>query len=290
MAEDTEDTWPQRFRPEHWSQWAEPTGDRGDADAIDALATLLSLRQEHQRRRQAAESRLVARAMPPSVLLVGVAGAVASGKSTIAAALAHRLRDLPHQLSATVVSTDGFLRPNAELEAEGLTLRKGFPESYDLEALRDVHRALRAGDEHLSVPVYAHELYDVAPDPIVVDRPDVLILEGVNALQGAPDGGEGPGDLADVAIYIEADEDAVIGWFTERFVALTAEARDDPDSFYRLWCDLPDGEVRQAARDVWDGINGVNLRDHIAPSRARADIEVVKAVSHAVEELRLLGG
>jgi type I pantothenate kinase len=185
------------------------------------------------------------------------------------------------------VSTDGFLRANADLDADGLTLRKGFPESYDLAALRRFHRRLRAGDAQIEVPVYAHDIYDVAAEPTLLDRPEVLVLEGVNALQGASDGGEGPGDLADVTVYIDVDEDTVIDWFSERFVTLTHEARRDPDSFYRAWSDLPDHEVRQVAREVWDAINGVNLRDHIEPSRSRADIEVVKAPSHTIVQLRL---
>jgi type I pantothenate kinase len=275
------------FGARDWADWAQPTRGQEDPDGIDALATLLSLRWEHQDRRRAAEAELVARSMPSSVLLVGLAGPVASGKSTIAAALAGRLREDPHGLDTAVVSTDGFLRPNTDLDAAGLALRKGFPETYDLAALRDFHRSLRDGDQQIAVPVYSHDVYDVAAEPVVLDRPEVLILEGVNALQGAPDGGEGPGDLADVTIYIDVEETTVIGWFVERFIALAIQARDDPDSFYRSWSDLPEAEVRRAAHEVWNGINGVNLREHIEPSRSRADIEVTEAASHSIVELRL---
>jgi type I pantothenate kinase len=283
---DDHDRWPLVFGPDDWAHWARPEPG-AEPSGIDALATILALRWEHLDARRSAEAALVSRSLPAAVLLVGVAGPVASGKSTVAGALADRLRSAPFELDAAAISTDGFLRPNAELEAEGLLLRKGFPESYDLPRLRRLHRSLREGAEQVTVPVYAHEAYDVAPEPVVLDRPQVLVVEGVNALQGGPDGGPGPGDLADVAIYLDVSEAVAVDWFTQRFLALTAEARDDPGSFYRLWSDRSDAEVVQAARDVWDGINAVNLREHIEPSRVRADIEVVKSASHRIEQLRL---
>ena len=208
---------------------------------------------------------------------------MASGKSTIASQLADRL----DALDVAVVSTDGFLRPNAELEAAGLTARKGFPESYDLESLRLVVESVRAGATDLTVPVYDHDRYDVAGEPRRIARPDVLVLEGVNALQPAPDGGVGPAALIDAGLYIDVPESIVIDWFVERFLSLTREAEHDPTSFYGLWVGLPDADVERAAREVWAAINGVNLREHIAPSRRSADIEVVKDADHDVAELRL---
>jgi type I pantothenate kinase len=289
MVDDRPAGWPQRFGPDDWHRWATAAG-RAEPDGLDALAALLSLRWHHRRRRRSAESELLGRSMPTPVMVVGLAGAVASGKSTIAAALAERLTDEPYRLDTAVVSTDGFLRTNADLDAHGLTLRKGFPETYDLAALRRFHRRLRAGDALIPVPVYAHDVYDVAAEPEILERPEVLIMEGVNALQGAADGGEGPGDLADLRVFIDVDEDTVLEWFAERFVALANDAEHDPDSFYRSWSGLSDHEVRQVAREVWDAINGVNLRDHIEPSRSRADIEVAKAPSHEIVELRLHPG
>lgn len=287
MAAEFRAPWPQVFEPGDWAEWARPGWADGGPDGIDALATLLALRREHQDRARRAEAELVGRPLPPSVLVVALAGPVASGKSTIAAAVAERLRSATFGVSGAVVSTDGFLRPTEELEAEGLLMRKGFPETYDLPSLRALVGSLRAGDDQITVPLYSHETFDIAPEPAVLDRTDVVVLEGVNALQGARDGGAGPADLADVTVYVEADEGAVIGWFVERFVELTIEARSDPDSFYRPWSDLPEGEVRVAARSVWDAVNGVNLREHIAPSRKRADIEVVKSPTHEILELRL---
>jgi type I pantothenate kinase len=282
--------WPQTFGPQDWAGWARSGSAGGEPSGIDALATLLSLHWDHRDRLRRAEAELWGRRLPASVLLVGLAGPVASGKSALAGALAERLRSSPFGLDTAVVSTDGFLRPNAELEADGLGLRKGFPESYDLNRLRQLHWSVRVGDDRLTVPVYSHEIYDVAAAPRELDRPQVLVLEGINALQGAPDGGPGPGELADVRLYLAVDEETARGWFTERFLALTAEARTDPDSFYRTWSGLPDAEVRRAARAVWDAINVVNLRDHIEPSRVRADIEVEKASSHAVASLRVRTG
>lgn len=277
--------WPQSFGPEDWHGWSH--GGSPVADGIDALAELVLLRRHQLDGRRQAEAALLERALPPAVLTVGVAGPVASGKSTIASALADRLEARNPSLTTGVVSTDGFLRPNADLDEAGLSMRKGFPESYDLDALRALHRAVHAGVSHLSVPVYSHETYDIAPDARVIERPDVLVIEGVNALQGAPDGRAGPGDLVDVGIYLDVVEATVVDWYVERFVELTEEARSDETSFYAAWAAMPDEGVRQVAREVWDAVNAVNLRDHIEPSRHRADIEIVKAPDHTITQLRL---
>ena len=287
MADDDLDPWSFRFEHTDWTDWARPQSGQTTADGIDALAALLSVRWEHLHHRRRSEAALTGRSLPPAAMLVGIAGPVAAGKTRIANAVADRLSATPYSRHVEVVSTDGFLRSNAELEAAGLTLRKGFPESYDLAALRALHHDLRVGRQMLSVPVYSHEAYDVADDPVEMDRPEILILEGVNALQGAPDGGTGPGDLTDVAVYIDAEEEVVIEWYVERFVQLVDRSRRDPRSFYQLWTDLPEDAVRQAARDVWEGVNAVNLREHIRPSRARADIAVLKDASHAIVELAL---
>jgi type I pantothenate kinase len=207
--------------------------------------------------------------------LVGVGGAVSVGKSTLAASLAEifRARGRP----VHVLATDAFLYPNAVLEARGLTMRKGFPESYDLDAAATALRELKAAEWPVRVPMYSHATYDILPEGFeVIDHAELVLIDGVVALQ------DPLGELLDVAIYIEADEAHVRSWFSERFAVLTDAARDDPTSFYRLFVDMDEAGVRGMAAQVWDGINGPNLRDHIEPSRRNATLVVRKAADHTI--------
>ena len=200
-----------------------------------------------------------------------VAGAVAVGKSTIAAALADELRVLGRRVA--VVSTDGFLHPNAVLEVQGLLHRKGFPETYDLDHLDRFVAAARTGQSPLDVPVYSHERYDVVDEPLRIDGPDVLVIEGVVALQR---------DVGDVAVYIDADPEAIEDWYVARFQDLVAAAADDPSSFYRGWTDLDPSAVADLARAVWATVNLPNLVEHIDPTRARADVIIHKGPDHRI--------
>lgn len=210
-------------------------------------------------------------------LVVGLAGPVAAGKTTLAAALASGIgRSGPPGRTVEVVGTDAFLHPNAVLEARGLLFRKGFPESYDVDELRAVVAAARRGEPTLRLPVYSHERYDRVEPGRVAPVPDLLLLEGVNALQ------PGPVDLLDVAVYLDVDEALALEWYTRRFVDLAREARADDASFYRTWADLPEPEVRAVAAQVWEAVNGVNLREHILPSRSSAHVVVRKGPDHRV--------
>ena len=200
-----------------------------------------------------------------------VAGAVAVGKSTIAAALADELRVLGRRVA--VVSTDGFLHPNAVLEVQGLLHRKGFPETYDLDHLDRFVATARTGQSPLDVPVYSHERYDVVDDPLRIDGPDVLVIEGVVALQR---------DVGDVAVYIDADPEVIEDWYVARFQDLVAAAADDPSSFYRGWTDLDRAAVADLARAVWATVNLPNLVEHIDPTRARADVIIHKGPDHRI--------
>jgi type I pantothenate kinase len=206
--------------------------------------------------------------------VVAIAGPVAVGKSTIAAALADDLRARGRVVE--VVATDGFLWPNAVLEAQDLVARKGFPETYDLDRLQAVVDAARAGVDTLEVPVYSHLRYDVLDEPTLLARPDVLVVEGVVALQRR---------FGDLNVYVDADARHVEDWYVARFHDLVAEARDDPESFYRGWIDLSPDEVADLARAVWGGVNLPNLVEHIAPTRERADVVVRKAADHAIREV-----
>jgi type I pantothenate kinase len=206
--------------------------------------------------------------------VVGVSGAVAVGKTTISIDIADRTAAAGN--TTRIVSTDAFLFPNAELAARDLLMRKGFPESYDFDALLATIETARRG-EPATIPVYSHGVYDVLPDELeVVEPTNVLIVEGVIALQPPVRG------VLDVAIYVEAPSDIVRSWFVERFLAFTEDGRKDPASFYHGFAQLDAAQVRAIAEATWDGINGVNLREHIAPSRATADVVVEKGSNHGV--------
>ena len=197
------------------------------------------------------------------------------GKSTFAAELARRASE--SNLVTAVVATDGFLLPNAELDARGLTLRKGFPESFDTTRMAQFLADARGGVAQLRVPVYSHLTYDLVPEEeTVLDAPDVLIVEGVNVLLPAH-----IGDL-DLSIYLDAPDEAVIGWFSSRIAELCRAARDEPASFFRPYAGLTDDDVQTFAHAAWDAINAVNLELHIRPQRDRADVVVEKLPDHAI--------
>jgi type I pantothenate kinase len=215
--------------------------------------------------------------------IIGLAGSVAAGKSTCARALAALLSARPGRPTVEVVSTDGFLFPNAVLGPRNLVMRKGFPETYDHDLIADILGRLAAGETGVAIPRYSHEVYDIAGEPQVLGRPDMVILEGVNALGfGGP---AAPVEIADycaLGIYLDAEEPALRQWFTNRFVSLVAEARDDPTAFYARWADQSDDEVRVAAAFVWEAVNLENLTAWILPTRWRADLVVHKGADHAV--------
>jgi len=208
-------------------------------------------------------------------VVVGIAGAVAAGKTTLAVALRNAYPDR----RVDVVATDGFLLPNTELAPRGLLARKGFPESYDVAALRTFLTAARAGRLPQRIPCYSHVVYDIDGDR-EVPAVDVLIVEGVNVLSAAA-------DLLDLGVYVDAAETDLQAWFRHRFLELTAAAADDPHSFYRMFADLDDDAVARVADDVWRTVNLQNLRDHIAPSAARAGVVVHKGPDHAVRTVEV---
>jgi type I pantothenate kinase len=211
-------------------------------------------------------------------LLVGLAGGVSVGKSTIAAALAERLAT-HHGLTTAVVASDGFLCSTAELAERGLTARKGFPESYDHHAIEAFLAAVRAGVDPLRVPVYDHLFYDVLPEPELVPRTPVVIFEGVNVLHFA--------DHLDLGVYVDAAEPDMRRWYVRRVLALREEAAGVPGSHLHPLADLDDDTVEAMAISVWAAINLPNLHEAIEPTRDRADVVVVKGPDHSIAELRL---
>lgn len=225
--------------------------------------------------------------------IIGVAGSVAVGKSTTARVLQALLARWPNTPKVELVTTDGFLFPNAVLEREGLMEKKGFPESYDLPALLRFLNDVKAGRRKVKAPVYSHVSYDVIPgETIEVDRPDILIVEGLNVLQtGRPpkDGKAIPyvSDFFDFSVYIDADENVLEKWYVERFRALRSTAFRDPLSYFHRYSQVSDDEAQQIALSIWSRINLVNLRENILPTRQRASLILRKVEDHSIESVAL---
>jgi type I pantothenate kinase len=225
--------------------------------------------------------------------IIGVAGSVAVGKSTTARVLQALLARWPNVPKVDLVTTDGFLYPNAILEREGLMEKKGFPESYDLPALLRFLTDIKAGRRPVRAPLYSHLVYDVMPNRwIEIDRPDILIVEGLNVLQaGSPpkDGKAIPyvSDFFDFSIYLDADEDVLLSWYVNRFLTLRGTAFRDPKSYFHRYATLSDADAVETATSIWTRINLVNLRENILPTRQRADLILKKVDSHLVEEVAL---
>ncbi|MBI5089396.1 MAG: type I pantothenate kinase [Actinobacteria bacterium] len=219
--------------------------------------------------------------------IIGVAGSVAVGKSTFARILQALLSRWPDHPQVDLVTTDGFLHPNKVLEDRGLMNRKGFPESYDTRRLIQFLRELKSGAEEAHAPVYSHVVYDIVPgDEVVVRRPDILILEGLNVLQ-VGDAEEFVSDYFDFSIYIDADEPAIEEWYVQRFLKLRETVFQDPNSFFRHYADLTTDEAVETARFIWREINGKNLRENIAPTKSRASLLLRKEADHRVSQVSL---
>ena len=225
--------------------------------------------------------------------IIGVAGSVAVGKSTTARVLKALFARWPNTPRVDLVTTDGFLYPNAVLEREGLMERKGFPESYDLPALLRFLNEVKAGRHPVRAPVYSHLVYDVKPNEwVTVDQPAILIVEGLNVLQtGRPprDGKAVPyvSDFFDFSIYLDADEDVLLRWYVDRFLALRGTAFSDPQSYFHRYSKLSDEEAIKTASSIWSRINLANLHENILPTRQRADLILTKSGSHLIEEVAL---
>jgi len=225
--------------------------------------------------------------------IIGIAGSVAVGKSTTARILRELLVRWPHSPRVTLVTTDGFLLPNAVLEQDGIMNRKGFPESYDLPRLLKFLSDIKGGQARVEAPVYSHLTYDIMPgETVAVDRPDILILEGLNVLQTRnlpKDGKAVPfvSDFFDYSIYIDADEDVLRTWYVERFMRLRETRFKDPGSYFRKYADVSHDEAFGIANDLWENINLLNLHDNILPTRPRADLILRKGADHRIEQVSL---
>ena len=225
--------------------------------------------------------------------VIGVAGSVAVGKSTTARVLQALLARWPNVPKVDLVTTDGFLFPKSILEREGLMEKKGFPESYDLPSLLRFLTDVKAGRRPARAPIYSHLIYDVIPNQWVeVDRPDILIVEGLNVLQTGRlprDGKAIPfvSDFFDFSVYLDADEDVLKSWYVDRFLTLRGTAFRDPKSYFHRYSGLSDTAATETASTIWERINLVNLHENILPTRQRADLILKKSASHLVQEVSL---
>ena len=225
--------------------------------------------------------------------IIGIAGSVAVGKSTTARVLKELLQRWPSSPKVDLVTTDGFLLPNEILRRDNLMERKGFPESYDVGALLRFLSAIKSGQENVQAPLYSHMTYDVLRgEHVTVDRPDILIFEGINVLQPRalpPDGTFVPfvSDFFDFSIYIDAAEELIHEWYIERFMRLRETAFKNPESFFHRYSQLSEDAARAIAEGLWTNTNLKNLRENILPTRPRADLVLRKGADHLIQEVAL---
>ncbi len=273
-------------------------GDELDMDEVQQiylpLSRLLSLYVDSAAKLHRAQESFLELPQPPRTpFVIGVAGSVAVGKSTTARLLQQMLAHWPEHPQISLVTTDGFLLPNAELERRGILERKGFPESYDRKALLRFVMDIKSGKDHVTAPSYSHLTYDVVSDqPVEIKRPDIVVVEGLNVLQPArvrEDGRTGlaVSDFFDFSIYVDAAAGDIQRWYVERFQRLRETAFRDPSSYFAKYAELSEQEAQREANRLWESINGPNLAHNIAPTRSRASLVLRKSGDHSVSWIRL---
>lgn len=268
-------------------------GDVMDLDEVRdvylPLSRLLNLYVSEAQQLHSVTSGFLGQRAGRTPFIIGVAGSVAVGKSTVSRLLRELLTRWEGTPNVALITTDGFLYPNTELEARGIMHRKGFPESYDRLALLKFVADVKSGVAEVSAPVYSHLFYDILPgERAVVQAPDVLIVEGLNVLQQP-----GPGqavalsDYFDFKIYVDAETSDIKEWFLNRFRKLRESAFTNPESYFHRYSQVPFDEALNRANEIWDTINLPNLVDNILPTRSRATLVLKKGANHTVDSVLL---
>jgi type I pantothenate kinase len=268
-------------------------GDRLDTNEVSdvylPLSRLINLYAGGARALHRSTSEFLGERSPSTPFVIGVAGSVAVGKSTTARLLRELLARWEDTPRVELVTTDGFLYPNAVLEERGLMERKGFPESYDRRALLRFVTSVKSGAAEARAPFYSHLSYDIVPDAeVVVHRPDILIVEGLNVLQPPSQGGRlAVSDLFDFTVYVDARTSDIENWYVERFLSLQRGAFANPQSYFHRYASLTEDAAARRARSIWKAINEPNLLQNVLPTRARASLVLRKGSNHAVSSVLL---
>lgn len=272
----------------------DPTSSIDVAEVYRPLCQLIHLYMINTGRLYAQSNEFLRLDVGRTPFVIGVAGSVAVGKSTVSRLLQELLRRAPGSPKVDLITTDGFLLPNAELQRRGLLDRKGFPESYNRRALLEFVMAVKSGKPQVLAPVYSHMVYDIVEDErIVVERPDILIIEGLNVLQPARMEASDSkpalavSDFFDFSVFVDADETLIKGWFLSRFLELRRTAFQDERSYFKRFTAMTDEEALVFGSQIWDTVNGPNLRLNIEPTRDRATAILVKGRDHMIDSIRI---
>lgn len=269
-------------------------GDQLDVKDVDEIyQTLLNyIHLAYQAKRQTAAKKVEFLQMPESKVpyIIGISGSVAVGKSTTARLLQLLLTRYYPDLKTQMMTTDGFIYPNQELEKRKLMPRKGFPESYNMQMLRDFLQDVVSGKNDVVYPLYSQELSDIVPGRYGhVEKPDILIIEGINTLQLPESGQLVTSDFFDFSIYIDAEEDLIEKWYMQRFKKIMKMKKNDPSNFYYKLANGPEDEALRLAEETWQMVNLVNLRQYIAPTKERANLILHKVEGHLIDKIYLRG-
>ncbi len=257
------------------------------------LSRLLNLYVKAQQYRHTVRDKFLNSKNEHVPYIIGIAGSVAVGKSTSARILQALLSRWPEHPKVALVTTDGFLRSNQDLVARNLMHKKGFPESFDIKALVEFVASIKSGKELVSAPIYSHLTYDILPDEkLNVEKPDIVILEGLNVLQSAINYPDHPhrvfvSDFVDFSIFVDADTDLLKQWYVQRFLKFRAGAFTDPKAYFHSYSQMSENKAIKIAGKIWDEINGVNLEENIRPTRDRANLILKKAANHQVSSVKL---
>ena len=270
----------------------EPLTPEEVEDIYLPMIRLLQIHLTHYRNLHNERDQFFDNTSKPIPYIIGIAGSVAVGKSTTARLLQKLLSMTPEKPKVELITTDGFLYPNEELERRGILNKKGFPESYDAKQLLSFLSSVKSGRETLEVPLYSHLYYDVIKDKVqTIDRPDILIVEGINVLQVTTGKKRRRrvfvSDFFDFSIYVDASERDLREWYLERFKKLQETAFRDPDSYFHQYAAYSEKELLKFANKVWDEINLLNLQQNILPTRFRADLILEKGECHFVRGVRI---